>query len=216
MDKSIVWAIPIFLVLLGVEILASKISRRKDHLFADMVSNISCGLGEQLTGAFAKTTVFLVYIYLYHAVAPFHLASQSPTTWIIGLLGVDFSFYWWKRFFHRTHLGWATHVAHHQSQDYNLSVALRQSWTAKFSLAPFHWPLAIFGVPPALFLACEILLKLHQFWLHTPLIGRLGPLGWVLNTPSHHRVHHGLEHTYQNRNFGGIFIIWDRLFGISG
>jgi sterol desaturase/sphingolipid hydroxylase (fatty acid hydroxylase superfamily) len=213
MDLIVVWAIPFFFALLGLEILASQIARRKDHLLEDMVSDISCGIGEQVSGAFIHTAIFSGYILLYHQGALFHLDAEHWSTWIVGLLSVDFAYYWWHRFSHRTHLGWATHVPHHQSQDYNLAVALRQSWTAKVSIAPFHWPLALLGLPPIVFLVSEGIRLLYQFWIHTRLIDRLGPLEWILNTPSHHRVHHGIENKYLDRNYAGMLIIWDRLFG---
>jgi sterol desaturase/sphingolipid hydroxylase (fatty acid hydroxylase superfamily) len=213
MDVQIVWAFPFFFALLGIEMLASRILGRRDHLLEDMVTDISCGIGEQLTGALARGLVFAGYVLLYHQVAPFHFEKEQISAWIIGMVGVDLSYYWWHRFSHRTHIGWATHVPHHQSQDYNLAVALRQSWTSKISMAPFHWPLAILGIPPVVVLVSEALGLLYQFWIHTRLVDRLGPLEWFMNTPSHHRVHHGIETKYLDHNYGSILIIWDRLFG---
>ena len=213
MDVQIVWAFPFFFALLGIEMLASRILGRRDHLLEDMVTDISCGMGEQLTGALARGLVFAGYVLLYHQVAPFHFEKEQISAWIIGMVGVDLSYYWWHRFSHRTHIGWATHVPHHQSQDYNLAVALRQSWTSKISMAPFHWPLAILGIPPVVVLVSEALGLLYQFWIHTRLVDRLGPLEWFMNTPSHHRVHHGIETKYLDHNYGSILIIWDRLFG---
>ena len=109
--------------------------------------------------------------------------------------------------------GWAAHVVHHQSEEYNLTVALRQgAFQPAFSWV-FYLPLAVLGFPPAMFLAVSSFNTLYQFWIHTRLIGRLGPLEWVLNTPSHHRVHHGRNPRYIDRNHGGTLIVWDRLFG---
>jgi hypothetical protein len=104
-------------------------------------------------------------------------------------------------------------VVHHQSEEYNLSVALRQSWLQNVPESLFYWPLAIIGFPPAMFGTVFALDVLYQFWIHTRVIGRLGPLEWVLNTPSHHRVHHGINPRYIDKNYAGVLIVWDRLFG---
>jgi hypothetical protein len=108
---------------------------------------------------------------------------------------------------------WAAHIVHHQSEEYNLSVALRQSAIQQFLGAPFYWPLALLGVPPMMFLALDAFDTLYQFWIHTRTIGRMGFLEGILNTPSNHRVHHGSNAKYIDRNHGGVLIVWDRLFG---
>ena len=114
---------------------------------------------------------------------------------------------------HEVRFLWAAHVNHHSSQRYNLSTALRQSWTTPFTSLLFWWPLALLGFPPAMILATIAINTLYQFWIHTELIGRVGPLEHVLNTASHHRVHHGVNLEYLDRNHGGMFIVWDKLFG---
>ncbi len=108
---------------------------------------------------------------------------------------------------------WAAHVVHHQSEDYNLAVALRQAWFTTVTIFPFNLPLAIIGIPVLPFALGKGVVTLYQFWIHTELIDRLGPLEWIFNTPSHHRVHHAVEPRYVDRNYAGIFIIWDRMFG---
>jgi sterol desaturase/sphingolipid hydroxylase (fatty acid hydroxylase superfamily) len=108
---------------------------------------------------------------------------------------------------------WAAHVNHHSSEFYNLSTALRQSWTTPFTGLPFYWPLALAGLDPVMILTLEAMNTLYQYWIHTELVGRIGPLEHVLNTASHHRVHHGTNVEYLDRNHAGIFIIWDKLFG---
>ncbi len=126
---------------------------------------------------------------------------------------MDFLYYWFHRWSHEVSAGWAAHVVHHQSEEYNLTVALRQGALQPAFSWVFYLPLALLGFPPAMFLAVSSFNTLYQFWIHTRLIGRLGPLEWVLNTPSHHRVHHARNPKYIDRNHGGTLIVWDRLFG---
>jgi hypothetical protein len=128
-------------------------------------------------------------------------------------VGVDLLYYWFHRLSHEINFLWAAHVVHHQSEEYNLTVALRQSALQPFFSNVFYWPLALLGVPPPVFLACVSFNTLYQFWIHTRLLGRLGPLEQLLMTPSHHRVHHGRNPRYIDRNHGGTFILWDKLFG---
>jgi len=139
--------------------------------------------------------------------------GSSAPAWIVCFLGVDFCYYWFHRKSHEMNALWAAHVVHHQSEEYNLSVALRQSsLQAGFSWV-FYLPLALLGFPPVMFATLVAFNTLYQFWIHTRAIGRLGPLEWVFNTPSHHRVHHARNPEYIDRNHGGTLIVWDRLFG---
>jgi sterol desaturase/sphingolipid hydroxylase (fatty acid hydroxylase superfamily) len=125
----------------------------------------------------------------------------------------DFCYYWFHRFHHEVRFFWAAHVNHHSSRYFNLSTALRQSWTTPIT-GPIFWvPLALLGFHPFMILTAQAVSLIYQFWIHTELIGRLGPLERVLNTPSHHRVHHGANVEYLDRNYAGILIVWDRLFG---
>ena len=132
----------------------------------------------------------------------------------IGLLfGVDFCFYWFHRIAHEYAAPWATHVVHHQSEEYNLAVALRQSAFEGCFAWVFYLPLAVIGFPPIWYVSMKAINLLYQFWIHTEAIDRLGPLEWVMNTPSHHRVHHARNPKYLDKNYAGMFIIWDRMFG---
>jgi alkylglycerol monooxygenase len=126
---------------------------------------------------------------------------------------VDLAYYWFHRTSHRVRFVWATHVVHHQSEEYNLSVALRQSWLQLLPEQVFYFPLAILGVPPAMFATVFAFDTIYQFWIHTRAIGKLGPLEWILNTPSHHRVHHAINPKYIDKNYAGALIVWDRMFG---
>jgi hypothetical protein len=126
---------------------------------------------------------------------------------------VDFCYYWFHRVSHEVALVWGAHIVHHQSEEFNLTTALRQDAFQKWFSWAFYLPLALIGFPPLMFLAVASFNTLYQFWIHTRAIGKLGPLEWVLNTPSHHRVHHGSDLKYLDKNYGGTLIVWDRLFG---
>jgi alkylglycerol monooxygenase len=126
---------------------------------------------------------------------------------------VDFVYYWWHRLSHRVNLLWAVHVVHHQSEDYNLAVALRQAVLSVWTIWPFHLPLALLGIPPVTFLVVDSLSTLYQFWIHTELVGKLGFFERVFNTPAQHRVHHATNPRYLDKNYAATLCIWDRLFG---
>jgi alkylglycerol monooxygenase len=162
---------------------------------------------------FANGVLFAGYFWIYNHVRLVDLGRHPAVAWIVALVGVDFIYYWWHRTSHRVNLLWAAHAVHHQSEDYNLAVALRQAVLTPFTSLPFSLPLAMLGVPPLVYVVAESVSTLYQFWIHTELVGRLGPLEAVLNTPSHHRVHHARNPEYIDRNYGAILIIWDRLFG---
>jgi hypothetical protein len=139
--------------------------------------------------------------------------ENSWLTWLLLFLGVDFFYYWFHRMSHEVNALWAAHIVHHQSEDYNLSVALRQSWFQGWFSWVFYLPLAVVGFDPIMFVAMNSFNTLYQFWIHTTTIRSLGPLEWVFNTPSHHRVHHGSNPKYIDKNHAGSLIIWDRFFG---
>jgi sterol desaturase/sphingolipid hydroxylase (fatty acid hydroxylase superfamily) len=132
--------------------------------------------------------------------------------WTVALVGVDFAYYFDHRVCHEVRLFWASHVVHHSSQRYNLSTALRQTWTG-LSTVFFFIPVAALGVPPVIVFASWSINLVYQYWIHTEAIDKLpAPIEYVFNTPSHHRVHHGSQSQYLDRNYGGILILWDRLF----
>jgi sterol desaturase/sphingolipid hydroxylase (fatty acid hydroxylase superfamily) len=151
------------------------------------------------------------WVFTHHRVHTFE--AGSPWPWVIGIVGYDLAYYWFHRASHRINLAWSAHVVHHQSEDYTLAVALRQAWFQPQFSRWFYLPLALIGIEPAIYVVAGGISLLYQFWIHTELVGRLGPLEWVLNTPSHHRVHHGTNARYLDKNYGAILIVWDRLFG---
>ena len=206
-------AVPFFLLLIGIEYLVLRRQQRTVRL-NDAVTDMSCGLGDQTLSIFFKTFTLLPYVFLYESYALFELSTASWWTWVVGALAVDCAYYWYHRFSHRVNLGWATHVVHHQSEEYNLSVALRQPWFSRLYAWVFYLPLAILGFPLEVFVTTFAFNLLYQFWIHTETIDRMGTaFEWIFNTPSHHRVHHGTNPEYVDKNYGGILIIWDRLFG---
>jgi alkylglycerol monooxygenase len=213
MDVSlIILAIPIYFLLIGVELLVSWWRDRKAYRLGDAISNIGCGIVEQTSGVFLKVFVIGLYALVYQK---FRITTIEMTPWMIlaMFISVDFLYYWAHRMSHEINLFWIGHVVHHQSEDYNLSVALRQGALQKIFTAPFFLPLAIFGFSDTWFLAISAINTLYQFWIHTEFIGKLGWLEYVFNTPSHHRVHHATNAQYIDKNHGGSLIIWDRLFG---
>jgi alkylglycerol monooxygenase len=206
-------AIPVFFVLIALELAAARLLEKDAYRLADSIADLSCGILQQVLEVFLKTTLFAGYAWLYAGHRLLDVPMAAAWGWAACFLGVDFLYYWFHRWSHEVGAGWAAHAVHHQSEEYNLSVALRQgAFQPAFSWV-FYLPLALLGFPPAMFLAVSSFNTLYQFWIHTRLIGRLGPLERFLNTPSHHRVHHARNPRYVDRNHGGTLIVWDRLFG---
>jgi sterol desaturase/sphingolipid hydroxylase (fatty acid hydroxylase superfamily) len=206
-------AIPAFLVLMAVEIAWLARHRNQGHVgytLKDTAASLTMGVGNVLITLGWKGVAFAFYLGLYH-LSPLRPGS-APWVWVTLFVAEDLCYYWFHRIHHESRFFWASHVVHHSSQHYNLSTALRQPWVPMTGLL-FWAPLPLLGFHPTLVLSAHAINLLYQFWIHTETIRRLGPLEWVLNTPSHHRVHHGANPRYLDRNYGGIFIIWDRLFG---
>jgi sterol desaturase/sphingolipid hydroxylase (fatty acid hydroxylase superfamily) len=208
----IILAIPVFFLLIALELLWARWQERDYYRLNDSVNDLSCGILQQVFEVFAKTFIFAGYLFLYSRARVFDVPGTA-WAWALCFLGVDFFYYWFHRLSHERNGLWATHIVHHQSEEYNLAVALRQSAFGGLFSWVFYLPLALVGFPPVMFLACSSINTLYQFWIHTRTIGKLGPLEWVMNTPSHHRVHHACNPRYIDRNYAGVFIIWDRMFG---
>ncbi|MDA0194558.1 MAG: sterol desaturase family protein [Bacteroidetes bacterium] len=208
----IVLSIPIFFILIGVELLVHHFTKKKIYRFNDAITNLSCGVTSQITGVFMKIGTLALYQFLY---AHFALITIPVNWWTVTLLFItaDMLYYWGHRMSHQINLFWGSHVVHHQSEDYNLSVALRQSSFQTLWTFGFYLPLAIIGFNTLTFALVTAFITLYQFWIHTETIGKMGLLELVLNTPSHHRVHHGRDPKYIDRNHAGTFIIWDKMFG---
>jgi len=206
-------AIPVFFLLIGIELVLSRLLARDSYRLNDSFSDLACGVLQQLLGVFLKTALFAGYAWLYASHRLLEIPLDAAWAWVLCFVGHDFLYYWFHRASHELGAFWAAHVVHHQSEEFNLSVALRQGALQPAVSWIFYLPLAFLGFPPVMFLAVSSFDTLYQFWIHTRLVSRLGPLEWVLNTPSHHRVHHGRNPCYIDRNHGGTLIVWDRLFG---
>ena len=207
----IAMAIPGFFILIGVELLVARYRGAAVYRFSDSIADLSCGVVQQVAGVFRKGLAFGLYLALYNL-----RIGDVPYTWwgwTLAFLGVDLAYYWFHRLSHEINFMWAAHVVHHQSEEYNLTVALRQSAFQGFFSFWFYLPLAVLGVPPVMFATMSAINTLYQFWIHTRLIDRMGWLEHILNTPSHHRVHHGQNPKYIDKNHAGTLIIWDKLFG---
>lgn len=205
-------SIPVFFLLIGIELVYDFYNKLKYYRFNDSISNLSQGIGSQLTGLLMKTALFFGYKYIFEHWRIFELPNNI-WVWIILFIAVDFCYYWFHRMSHQINALWAAHIVHHQSEEYNLTVALRQSWFQSWFSWVFYLPLAFFGFEPLMFLTLSSFNTLYQFWIHTRGIKNMGFLEHILNTPSHHRVHHGSNPKYIDKNHAGTLIIWDKLFG---
>jgi alkylglycerol monooxygenase len=206
-------SIPAFIVLMGVELLVARQRGLRLYRFVDAITDLGCGISSQLVGLLFVAAKVAAYAWVFEHARLFEWSASSVWTYLFAILALDFTYYWWHRASHEVNVLWAAHVVHHQSEDYNLAVALRQAWLTTLTIFPFELPLALLGVPVVPYAVGKSIVTLYQFWIHTELIGRMGPLERVLNTPSHHRVHHAIDPQYLDKNYGGILIVWDRLFG---
>ncbi len=211
--NPVILAIPMFFTLMALELVYESVTNRKSYRLNDTVTNISTGTLQQLTNTFKALIKISLYAILYEFVAVYHLPNNL-WSFALAMILWDFCYYWEHRMAHRISLFWGGHSVHHQSEEYNLSVALRQTSTGFIWGFPFFLPMAILGISPEQFVLAGGLNLLYQFWIHTEHINRLPRwFEFVLNTPSHHRVHHGRDPKYLDKNYGGILIIWDRIFG---
>ena len=212
-EKVISLATPVFFLLIALEWLVGRARGRVTGRLNDAVTSIGLGVVSQVVGVFTRVLRIGIYIWLYEHLALAHWPTDTVWAFVLALVFYDLCYYWHHRFMHRVAAAWAAHVVHHSSEDYNLSTALRQTGTgALLGWIPYV-PMAIAGVPPLLFGVAALIDLLYQFWIHTEQIGRLGWFDRIFASPSNHRVHHAVNGPYLDRNYGGILIVWDRLFG---
>jgi alkylglycerol monooxygenase len=204
-------AIPIFFLMILIELAYGKIKGSDYYRANDALTSLAAGSISQLVGVSKALIPFTIYIAIYQHFALFDLAD-SALVWVIAFILYDFCYYWNHRFGHEMNLLWAAHVIHHSSEEYNLTTALRQTGTSFLSFA-FYLPLAIIGFDPLMIISVGALNLIYQFWVHTRHIGKLGWYESFFVTPSNHRGHHAQNTVYIDRNYGGVFIIWDRMFG---
>ncbi|MCB9562281.1 MAG: sterol desaturase family protein [Kofleriaceae bacterium] len=217
MSSIVLYSIPAFLILLGLELWWAR--RHVDdpaivgYERRDTAASLSMGIGNVIVSAGTKLFELGLYVWVWEHRIWDVPAALGAWSWLVLLFAEDLCYYGFHRSHHEIRLLWAAHVNHHSSTHYNLSTALRQSFTTPLT-GPLFWvPLALVGFPPWMIFTAKAWSLLYQFWLHTEAIPTLGPLEWIMNTPSHHRVHHGANLAYLDRNHAGIFIIWDRLLG---
>lgn len=208
------YAIPFFVLLLSIEAWFSYRENKDLYEKKDTWSSLALGIGNVLSGFVTKAVIFGLFTILFEY-RIFTLDSSNWWFWILLLFADDFSYYWFHCISHRVNWFWASHVVHHSSQRYNLAAALRQTWTGNATGSFLFWAwMPLVGFHPLLVLLMQQVSLIYQFWIHTETIQKMP--GWfelIFNTPSHHRVHHGSDLKYLDKNHAGILIIWDRLFG---
>ena len=210
-----IWvAIPLFLIAVLAEMVFARATGRARFETRDSAASLMMGLGNTISGIVFGTVLAIWAMFVYeHRIFDIGFAWWA---WIVAFVLDDFVYYWSHRFAHTVRWFWADHIVHHSSQHYNLTTALRQPWLNPFTLK-FLWlgsALVLLGFHPAMIAFVGSLNLIYQFWIHTEAIGKMPP--WfeaVMNTPSHHRVHHATNPLYLDRNYAGVFIVWDRMFG---
>ncbi len=214
-NQIIVLATPVFLLLIALEYAWGVARGRNTYRLNDAVNSIGLGMLSQISAVLTRTLRIGIYVVVYEHVALWRHDAfwQSWGGWLLALVFYDFCYYWLHRAGHEVAVFWAAHVVHHQSQDYNLSTALRQTSSGALLGWLFYLPMAIAGVPPLVFGVVALVDLLYQFWVHTEQVGKLGWFDRWFCSPSNHRVHHAVNDPYIDRNYGGVLIVWDRLFG---
>ena len=205
---------PIVLAMIFFEILVSNFQNQNFYKKSDTLCTIGLLLGNIIVAFAIKGTVLAFHIYLYQFRA-FDFVNQIPiwALWIITFISIDLVFYIYHRMSHRIRFLWAIHLSHHSSEEMNFAVSFRQAWFGPISKIPFFMVLPLLGFDPTIVAVAGVISTLWGIVGHTQLIGKLGPLEWIFNTPSHHRVHHGSNKQYIDKNYGNLLIIWDRMFG---
>lgn len=216
MLNPILLAVPLFLAGIFIEWFISHKRGLKLYRWNDTLTNLHLGTGQVLCSVLIKSPLLALYLWSWQSTQNWHLITwqkESIWHWIIGILLMDCAYYFFHRASHEVNFLWAAHAVHHQSESYNLSVALRQSWIQQIYSGIFYIPLAVLGIPLPMFFILNATNTVYQFWIHTRLCDRIGFWESFLNTPSHHRVHHGVDDDYVDKNYAGVFIIWDKVFG---
>ncbi|TGK47697.1 sterol desaturase family protein [Leptospira kanakyensis] len=211
---------PFYILLMLLEILYNRFKKKDYYFYEDSLADLSLGVLSRIFDGLILLGLVFVYSELYKLswgvsfLTKIFLSPSSALHWIVLFVLLDFLFYWAHRYSHEIKVLWASHVVHHSSEEFNLSVALRQSFVRNIGIGLFYLPLALLGFPVESYLIIDALNRTYQFWVHTRAIGKLSPLyESIFVTPSHHRVHHAMNPEYIDKNYGGVFIFWDRIFG---
>jgi len=208
----IAFAVPLFIGLIALEYVLARRKKLSYFHMPDTVANLSIGIAERLLDVFVTVLFFSIYDHLQKNYGLFRIRSSAPL-WILLLLCTDFLWYWYHRLAHEISLFWAVHVVHHQSEDFNYSVSARITVFQAFVRTGFWAVLPLLGFPATMITSMLLVHGLYPFFIHTRLIGKLGVLEYIFVTPSHHRVHHASNERYLDKNYGDVFIIWDKIFG---
>ncbi|HLM00229.1 MAG TPA: sterol desaturase family protein [Pyrinomonadaceae bacterium] len=208
-----VFAIPFFALMIAVETYFS-VRKEENYDRKDVWTNIALGFGSAVFGAVFGLFQGVIYNFIYENAAPYQMPMHAWWAWVILLFVDDFAYYWFHRASHEIRFFWNFHVVHHSSNQYNLSVAVRQSWFSGTAHWIFYVSVAFLGFPLWSFVFMHGLNLIYQFWIHTKTVKKLPAfIEYIFNTPSHHRVHHGVNNVYLDKNYAGIFIFWDRILG---
>lgn len=208
----VTYAVPAFVALVIIEMIFIRVTKRGEYNALDSGASLAMGFGNTIAGLLFGAIAVGAHFFVYQ----FRLFDIPWAWWSMALcfFAEDCAYYWFHRIAHERRWFWASHVVHHTSQHYNLTTALRQTWTGTLGLNFIFWlPLSLIGFPPLMIFLFSGISLVYQFWIHTETISRMGPLEWVMNTPSHHRVHHATNPRYLDANYAGVLIIWDRMFG---
>lgn len=213
-------AVPFFLLAIIIELIIDRARHKGLFRANDAINSLSAGILSTTTGYFTKFLQFVIWGFVLQNFALidmplswFDTSLQGIALWVAAAIAWDFCYYWFHRFSHEISILWAAHAVHHQSEDYNLSTALRQTSTGFLFGWIFYLPLFLIGFPLEVLITVNAVNLIYQFWVHTQTVRRLGALDFILVTPSNHRVHHAQNERYIDKNYGGMLILWDRLFG---
>ncbi len=212
-NEYLLYAIPTFFILIFIEALYSHLKDLKLYNLRNSLSGLACGLFTTSTEVFSKAAFAMAYIWISEHFAISQLPDSHWATWIAALIIFDFIWYWAHRYSHEINLLWAGHVPHHHSEEFNLSTGLRQGALQDLMFWPLYITMAFIGFSVEMFFAHLLINKFYGFWLHTKAINKIPLIEGILSTPSAHRVHHGMNDEYLDKNYGGIFMIFDRMFG---
>ena len=205
-----VYAIPVFMLLIGIEVIATVIRKKDFYRLNDSINSLSAGM---IYVTSAQLINFGIYTFVFHHFAVFNLDTNALWVWVVAFVLKDFFYYWFHRYSHEINVLWASHSVHHQSEEYNLTTALRQPSTGFLLGWIFYVPMALLGIPPLVYVVVSLANLLYQFWVHTRHVGKLGWFDRTFASPSNHRVHHAKNRRYLDKNYGGVFMVWDRMFG---
>lgn len=214
MDSIMIFAIPFFFLTIGIEMLVGFLKKKRYYDFKDAITNLNIGIGSQTVGLVSQLLILGGYALVHKHLHIFNIPINNVFVWIGTLIVFDGIYYWAHRWAHEWNIMWGAHIVHHQSDEFNLSVALRQSWIHGLLSFWMFLPLAIIGVPVEVMAGISGIVTLAQYWIHTEAIKKMPRwFEFIMNTPSHHRVHHATNPQYLDKNYGATFIIWDRMFG---